>query len=813
MEPTNSDQPHGDNVIASEPPKTKKLSFNNSIWKKPQFFAVVLLVAVVGVYVVVRSFASTVAETNVWNTTAEWNAGTLSNVAVANNAVSLAASSNVTPPPPNPTPTTNLALNRPVVASSIQNGNFAGANYYFPAANVNDGNTATRWSSNYYLNPTASQISYANNQWIYVDLGATYNVNEVKLNWEAAYGQAYQIQVSNDAKNWTTIYNTTTGTGGVNDLTGLTGTGRYVRMLGVKRGTQWGYSLWEMGVYGTVASTPTSDLALNKPVTVSSTQDGTYGGGFYNEPASNAVDGNTSTRWSSNYSDPQWIYVDLGATYNISEVKLNWETAYGKAYQIQVSNDATNWTTIYSTTTGTGGINDLTGLSGSGRYVRMYGTVRGTVNGNQWGYSLWEMSVYGTPPAASTSVHANTTPVYNSAGTITLGFDAGSTVSWTGLTPVATTPSGTSITYQARTSSDNSTWSAWSSNVASLAGSRYIQIQASLGTTNTAITPVLSSLTLGYNITVAAPTASLQVGSPASSSATITSGQSTQLTWSSTNATSCTASGAWSGNQATSGSATISPTATSTYGLACSGAGGTSSTSSVTVTVNSTTGGTAPALPSGVTGTFVGSETGAQLYADSGWQKSTNGNLTPSSGCAATSATITVSGTYMDLYTPASHAWDCAGIESNATVEPGHIYQLRENIPAAANGYIADYPSWWTTDAPWDNEIDMAEENAWNYSVVPPGEMCLDIHLNQGSQNTSADCQTEAGGWQIYTFVWNANGNVTMYYNGAKIVPEGGPTASTGTNQHMILWNDNTGGVGMINSTVQVDYLATWTTN
>ena len=70
---------------------------------------------------------------------------------------------------------------------------------------------------------------------------------------------------------------------------------------------------------------------------------------------------------------------------------LNWEAAYGKAYQIQTSNDATNWTTIYSTTSGTGGVETLN-ISGSGRYVRMYGTQRAT----QYGYSLWEFQVYGT---------------------------------------------------------------------------------------------------------------------------------------------------------------------------------------------------------------------------------------------------------------------------------------------------------------------------------------------------------------------------------------------------------------------------------
>ena len=108
-------------------------------------------------------------------------------------------------------------------------------------------------------------------------------------------------------------------------------------------------------------------------------------------PGTNAVDGNTGTRWSSAFSDPQWIYVDLQATYGITEVKLNWENAYATGFQIQVSSNAVDWTTIYTTTTGTGGIQDLTGLSGTGRYVRMYGTARKT----QYGYSLWEFEVYG----------------------------------------------------------------------------------------------------------------------------------------------------------------------------------------------------------------------------------------------------------------------------------------------------------------------------------------------------------------------------------------------------------------------------------
>ena len=124
-------------------------------------------------------------------------------------------------------------------------------------------------------------------------------------------------------------------------------------------------------------------LSQGQPATSSSVQAG--------YPASNAVDGNLSTRWSSAFSDPQWLQVDLGATHTISKVVLNWESAYATAFQIQTSPDGTNWTTIYSTTTGTGGTQTLT-VTGSGRYVRMYGTTRAT----GYGYSLWEFQVYGS---------------------------------------------------------------------------------------------------------------------------------------------------------------------------------------------------------------------------------------------------------------------------------------------------------------------------------------------------------------------------------------------------------------------------------
>ncbi len=137
---------------------------------------------------------------------------------------------------------------------------------------------------------------------------------------------------------------------------------------------------------GASAETPAEAtlLSAGKPATASSNENAGY-------PASYAFDGNSANRWSSAFADPQWIQVDLGAARSVSRVKLNWEVAYGKAYQIQTSADGNTWSTAFSTTTGDGGIDDITFTARNARYVRMLGTTRGT----PYGYSLWDFAVYG----------------------------------------------------------------------------------------------------------------------------------------------------------------------------------------------------------------------------------------------------------------------------------------------------------------------------------------------------------------------------------------------------------------------------------
>ncbi|MGZ3141338.1 discoidin domain-containing protein [Lentzea chajnantorensis] len=138
-------------------------------------------------------------------------------------------------------------------------------------------------------------------------------------------------------------------------------------------------------------------LSANKPTTTSSTEAETFGG-------ANAVDGIPTTRWASLEGvDPQWVAVDLGGAATISKVKLTWEAAYASEYKIQTSSDGSSWSTKKTLTGQNGGV-DETALSASGRYVRIYGTKRGTA----YGYSLFELEVYGS--SANGDVTAPTAP-------------------------------------------------------------------------------------------------------------------------------------------------------------------------------------------------------------------------------------------------------------------------------------------------------------------------------------------------------------------------------------------------------------------
>jgi beta-glucosidase-like glycosyl hydrolase len=247
-----------------------------------------------------------------------------------------------------------------------------------------DGNMGTRWAS------LASDP-----QWIRFDLGTARDIGRVVIHWETASSRDYTIQGSNNDATWTTLAtraNMTTGQR-TDDVTGLTGTYRYIRIHGTARTTQYGHSIWEAEIYGPGSAQPPPGGTkwTVAAATASSTEFGT---------PREAADGNMGTRWASLASDPQWIRFDLGTARDIGRVVIHWETASSRDYTIQGSNDDATWTTLATRVNMPAGqrTDDVTGLTGTYRYIRIHGTARTT----GYGHSIWEAEIYGpggsTPP-------------------------------------------------------------------------------------------------------------------------------------------------------------------------------------------------------------------------------------------------------------------------------------------------------------------------------------------------------------------------------------------------------------------------------
>jgi len=122
--------------------------------------------------------------------------------------------------------------------------------------------------------------------------------------------------------------------------------------------------------------------------------------------AAAAIDHDENTRWGSAFSDDQNLVLDYGRTVTINRVRIDWERAHAASYLLQVSTDGTNWATIRQVDASQGGVEDWTGLAGTGRYLRMQGVKRST----DYGYSIFEIQAFTgsdtTPAPAPLSITA-----------------------------------------------------------------------------------------------------------------------------------------------------------------------------------------------------------------------------------------------------------------------------------------------------------------------------------------------------------------------------------------------------------------------
>ena len=214
----------------------------------------------------------------------------------------------------------NRAANRPVTASTFStccgDGNLK-------AELAVDENFSTRWSSAWFegdgTNPEDPNLDDdPNDEWIVVDLGESIDIDNVILYWEVAYASQYDIDLSYDGYIWRTAYQERTGNGGEDNVVlNTVKSGRYVRIHGIQRGTQYGYSLWEISVYGVLS-------ALKPPAVNVGTDHG------------NVVSPNTQMNLIANVTDPDSGTIER-AEFFVNGVSI--DTVYEEPFQ-------TSWTAI-----------------------------------------------------------------------------------------------------------------------------------------------------------------------------------------------------------------------------------------------------------------------------------------------------------------------------------------------------------------------------------------------------------------------------------------------------------------------------------
>jgi hypothetical protein len=290
-----------------------------------------------------------------------------------------------TPPPsPPPSGSTNLALNKPATASSTESGK--------TPAMANDGSGTTRWAAANGNFPA----------WWEVDLGSAQNLGSTELTFEGSSAWKYRIEgraTTGDA--WTTLVDRTGNTSTAQTYTDTLANGSNKRYLRVTiTGYQGGYfwaSLFEVKVFaasggggggGTPPPSGSTNLALNKTATASSTESG-------KTPAM-ANDGSGTTRWAAaNGNFPAWWEVDLGSAQNLGSTELTFEGSSAWKYRIEgraTTGDA--WTTLVDRTGNTSTAQTYTDTLANGsnkRYLRV------TITGYQGGYfwaSLFEVKVF-----------------------------------------------------------------------------------------------------------------------------------------------------------------------------------------------------------------------------------------------------------------------------------------------------------------------------------------------------------------------------------------------------------------------------------
>lgn len=104
------------------------------------------------------------------------------------------------------------------------------------------------------------------------------------------------------------------------------------------------------------------------------------------------TDGNQGNSWNSDPAEPEWIYVDLGIVSKICAIAIFWGDNYAVNYDIDISDDAENWSNLMSITDNTIDEALFEDLDENGRYLRLNCLLRADT---MTGFSLRELEIYG----------------------------------------------------------------------------------------------------------------------------------------------------------------------------------------------------------------------------------------------------------------------------------------------------------------------------------------------------------------------------------------------------------------------------------
>ncbi|MCL2747465.1 MAG: discoidin domain-containing protein [Oscillospiraceae bacterium] len=301
----------------------------------------------------------------------------------------------------------NLALGKPVTVSGVEGGYLQDGTLRYPQfdpQNATDGDYGTRIS-----------LDMSNNAWVTVDLGEDYWIDRVVINFNET-PRGYNVQLSSNGVQFenVAVYTNLTERQRLTHTTTIKPArqARYIRYQQTSM-MSIGYSgnFTELEVFGRQEIIYRTNLALDKPVTVSGVEGGLNPNGTLVYPQFNpqhATDGNEATRISLEQRDDAWLTVDLLDEYVISEILIDFLQT-PTAYKVQVSSDGVVYrdVAIYPSITGMQRIKQPLPLDTpvGGRYVRYQQiTMFPYTNGQSYSGNFSELEVYGRAPADKTAL-------------------------------------------------------------------------------------------------------------------------------------------------------------------------------------------------------------------------------------------------------------------------------------------------------------------------------------------------------------------------------------------------------------------------